>query len=154
VNGKVVWIEPCVLLVLQAKTNRITKQTIFLPLLWLLPQGEEKMRKWKEILKFNDKYFPKWRDTQLIYYSNALAGEVGEICDVVKHLYGGGTHEQKHSKNELFHEAIDVFIYLVLLLETAGVNRKKFTDIFNSKMKTLLYRVDKSKWYPKGRPFI
>ena len=47
---------------------------------------------WYQILAFNDKYFPKWRETDPVYYSNALAGETGEVCNAIKHMIGGGTN--------------------------------------------------------------
>jgi len=34
---------------------------------------------WKRIIEFNDKYFPGWRkNKELIFFSNAIAGEVGD----------------------------------------------------------------------------
>ncbi len=82
---------------------------------------------WDEILAFNDEYFPDWRKTPLIFLSNALAGEVGELCNEVKHRVGGGTNKRNPTDGELLEEAADIFIYLVLLAETLDEGgREKF----------------------------
>ncbi len=72
---------------------------------------------WDEIITFKDEFFPGWRETPLIYLSNALAGEAGEVCNAVKHRLGGGTHKSNPTDAKLLEEAADVFIYLVLLAE-------------------------------------
>jgi len=97
-----------------------------------------KMSLWDDIIEFNDEYFPQWRKNRdIIFFSNALAGEVGEICNLVKKLYGGGTnndlqfavHEDKIKK-----ETVDVYIYLVLLLEALNTDEKNFKKLFDDKM--------------------
>ena len=99
---------------------------------------------WKEIIKFNDKCFPDWRKNRdLIYLSNALAGEVGEICNLVKKVYGGGTNKKDVSFSELAFEGIDVFIYLVLFFEIMGYNNIAFESFFRSKLVTLYQRMTK-----------
>lgn len=47
----------------------------------------------------------------LIYWSNALAGEVGELCNLVKKQYRDGTFLEV----EMAEELADVFIYVVLM---------------------------------------
>jgi len=103
------------------------------------------MKEWEEILRFNDKYFPNWRNTSVIYYSNALAGEIGEICNLVKKAIGGGTNRRTVDSEEIAIEGIDVFIYLVLLFETLGISRERFQEIFNFKMRIIIRRMETSK---------
>jgi len=42
-------------------------------------------------------------------------------------------------------EAIDAFIYLVLLFETIGIDREKFNELFNFKMRILERRMNELK---------
>ena len=99
------------------------------------------MKFWEEILKFNNEYFPDWRDVNPVYYSNALAGEVGEICNAVKHLIGGGTNQHDTNPVEIGEEGIDVLIYLVLLVEKLGINEGMFQILFEEKMEKLVTRM-------------
>lgn len=101
------------------------------------------MEEWKKILEYNDKFFPYWRNSHVIYYSNALAGEVGEICNLVKKRIGGGTNRREVNAEEIATEGVDVFIYLVLLLETLGVSRERFAELFDIKMEILKERMSK-----------
>ena len=89
---------------------------------------------WSRILAFNSQFFPHWRKIPSIYYSNALAGEVGELCNAVKHLAGGGTHHTKPSLEQLAEELADAFIYLVLLAESLAINYDNFEVGFDFKM--------------------
>ena len=94
------------------------------------------MSLWDQIIKFNDEYFPGWRDNrELIFFSNALAGEVGEICNKVKKLYGGGTNNNSPSSTDMIFEAVDVYIYLVLFLEALEVDENIFCSAFAEKMR-------------------
>lgn len=93
---------------------------------------------WDRILEFNDRWFPKWRTTDPIYYSNALAGEVGEVCGAIKHMIGGGTRkvDEKTAVLDAAKEAVDVVIYLTLLLERLGCRGiDQFERVFEIKMK-------------------
>lgn len=56
---------------------------------------------WKNIINFNNMFFPGWRNKKEIYYSHALAGEVGEVCNAVKHRCGGGTNISQVSDDQL-----------------------------------------------------
>ena len=49
------------------------------------------MTSWEDIISFNEKYFLDWRNVSEVHYSNAMAGEVGEVCDGTKKRVGGGT---------------------------------------------------------------
>jgi NTP pyrophosphatase (non-canonical NTP hydrolase) len=81
---------------------------------------------WTDIVTFNDEYFPRWRDEELIYWTNALAGEAGELCNDSKHLRGGGTHRVTPTKKKMRKEMTDVFIYLVLMAESEGIPLEDF----------------------------
>lgn len=92
---------------------------------------------WNRIIEFNDRWFPKWRTIEPIYYSNALAGEVGEVCDAIKHMIGGGTRkiDEKTAILDAAKEAVDVTIYLILLLERLGFHGiDNFEQVFEIKM--------------------
>ena len=90
--------------------------------------------RWQRLLKFNDKYFPGWRNTELIYYSNAIAGEAGELCNKVKKLYGGGTSGDMPEPEELMEEIADIFIYLMLISEKLGNDDELFLYKLDDKM--------------------
>ena len=103
---------------------------------------------WNKILKFNDKNFPNWRQqvkgiTSSVYFSNALAGEVGEICNMTKHMVGGGTNRHEVNRFDLALEIVDVFIYLVLLTEGIGFGLQEFDIAFNDKLRELDKRLKK-----------
>lgn len=89
---------------------------------------------WDSIVEFNDLYFPGWRETPPLFLSNALAGEVGEVCNDVKHLVGGGTNRRTPSKAELLKELADVQIYLVLFAEVLGKDEDGFSDVVLKKI--------------------
>jgi hypothetical protein len=106
---------------------------------------DEQMGKtWSNILNFNNKYFPGWRNVDEIYYSNALAGEVGELCNMVKHRAGGGTNHSKPKPGgmDIVFECADIFIYLSLLLERNGVDIVLFNQIINDKIDKNILRMD------------
>jgi len=102
---------------------------------------------WQAIVDFNDKYFPDWRDRELLLYSNALAGEAGELCNVVTKMFGGGTNvERQWAKGKLTYnariEVVDVFIQLVLFLASQGLDADHFETYFNIKMSILEDRME------------
>lgn len=108
---------------------------------------------WDQIIEFNDEYFLGWRDNRdLIFFSNALAGEVGEICNLVKKAYQGGTNSKKVLLEDLAIEAIDVFIYLVLYCEAIGVNEQAFSLWFEKKMKINAERMESRRSTVKETP--
>jgi NTP pyrophosphatase (non-canonical NTP hydrolase) len=100
---------------------------------------------WKKVIEFNDKYFPNWRsEFETIFASNALAGEVGEVCNKVKKLYGGGTNNRgKIRSADIVEECTDVFIYMVLLVESLKLDHVAFKSIFEQKLRTLERRMSK-----------
>ena len=99
--------------------------------------------RWNEIIKFNDQYFPGWRkNKEPIFFSNALAGEVGEICSLVKRFYGGGTNNRTMPlPSEMIEEAVDVFIYLVLFCESLTCDENDFDTMFEMKIRKLRQRM-------------
>lgn len=105
----------------------------------------EKM--WQAIIKFNDVYFPNWRARELILYSNALAGETGELCNAVTKLYGGGTKPLPKGVALINSriEAVDVFIQLVLFLEAQGLDSEMFEYYFNLKFAKIKERMESRK---------
>lgn len=100
---------------------------------------------WDNIIKFNNKYFPDWRSVEEIYYSNAIAGEAGEICNAVKHRCGGGTNKKQVSTHELMDEIADTFIYLELLIEKQGLDVTSLAYAINSKVKKNIERMESRK---------
>lgn len=100
------------------------------------------MRPWEEVVEFNDKYFPGWRKTELVFLSNALAGEVGEVCDAVKHYYGGGTNSREVNAVDIAKELADVFVYLVLSAENIGFDSDAFYAVFEEKMRENVRRME------------
>jgi len=100
---------------------------------------------WKRIIEFNDKYFPGWRENkELIFFSNAIAGEVGELCGLVKRLYGGGTNKHPPvTRCDLVFEIIDYMIYSILFLELLGISEDSFRFYFDLKMNQLYERMNR-----------
>lgn len=97
---------------------------------------------WEEIVKFNDKNFPNWRKREVIFLSNAIAGETGELCNKIKKLYGGGTNKETPTDMDISFEGFDIIVYLVMLLETLGIDREKFCEFSNKKLEILRRRVN------------
>lgn len=60
----------------------------------------------------------------LLYFSNALAGEVGELCNIVKKMERErlGAAGSRATKEELAEEIADVYIYLDLLCTKADID--------------------------------
>ncbi len=85
---------------------------------------------WERVVAFNDKWFPMWRNHNPVFYSNAMAGEVGEICSITKRLAGGGTNTKAHEGENRYYmlaeEAADVFIYSILLLQSNHTDLDEF----------------------------
>lgn len=95
---------------------------------------------WDEILAFNDEYFPNWRNRDPVFVSNAIAGEVGEICGITKRLAGGGTNNAEHPEDPRLatrDEISDVFIYMTLLLEMQGDGVDAFLVALEDKLRVL-----------------
>jgi len=89
---------------------------------------------WNDAVEFNDLFFPAWREADLVYLSNALAGEVGEVCNDTKHAAGGGTNRTVPSKAHIAEELADVYLYIVVLAERLGFDEEHFTDVVLRKL--------------------
>ena len=97
---------------------------------------------WKDIVKFNDIYYPYWRFRKgPMFFAVALAGETGELCNKLKKLYGGGTNLEIVTIEDIGEEAFDIIVYLVLLLESIGISVDKFQEIADKKLKVLYDRM-------------
>lgn len=75
---------------------------------------------------------------QLSQWSNAVAGEVGEMCNVVKKIERGDTFDRDGKTpmdvELLAKEAADAVIYIDLLCQRAGVDLKTaIVNKFNEK---------------------
>jgi hypothetical protein len=87
---------------------------------------------WKEITAFQDLYYPCWRrNKSKLLFSTALAGEIGEVCDVVSHLEGGGTNTRVYTSFQVLHQCVDSYIQLVLLLARYGFSAEDFEKEFD-----------------------
>src|SRR5437016_4531289 len=88
---------------------------------------------------------PQCKHEDLRLISNAIAGEVGEICDATKHLYGGGTNPMLVGKETIEHVAEEVFdsiVYHILLLGAMGYGLARFCNVANKKLDVLYARMD------------
>jgi NTP pyrophosphatase (non-canonical NTP hydrolase) len=88
-----------------------------------------------EILYKNELYFPGWEDSWLFdeakkhyYWTNAMAGEVGELCNASK-KHGrfldswGGKKLNREEYNEFAAEELaDIFIYVVLYSKVLDID--------------------------------
>jgi NTP pyrophosphatase (non-canonical NTP hydrolase) len=91
---------------------------------------------WEAVVAFNDRYFPGWRGQDLVYYSNALAGEAGEFCGLVKKAAGGGTsNKAPPTRAEMLEELSDVWLYLVLAALRVGADEHEFRAAIRAKMR-------------------
>lgn len=78
------------------------------------------------------------------FLSNALAGEAGELANVVKKIWRDGESPERMA--HLGEEWVDNLIYLIMIADVAGINvdkawNKKFEEL-NGRFKTL----DPRKW--------
>lgn len=98
---------------------------------------------YNKIINHTENIYPDWRNINPIFMSNALAGEVGEICNLTKKLSGGGTN--KLNKAEIIplikYEIADVFTYLIMLSETLGFSENELIDSFYIKHEIVKQRV-------------
>lgn len=63
------------------------------------------------------------KEWSLSEWGNATAGEVGELCNVIKKIHRGDfSLEQANEKELIANEAADVVIYLDLLCQKAGID--------------------------------
>jgi len=72
------------------------------------------------IISLDDQFIENWRALPLIYWTNAMAGEVGELCNQAKKLAGGGTKGDGSSVAKIKEEIADTFTYIVLIWAGLG----------------------------------
>jgi NTP pyrophosphatase (non-canonical NTP hydrolase) len=92
---------------------------------------------WTKVVGVNDKFFAAWRLANPAYMTNALAGEIGEACNITKKLAGGGSHDRLTPEQlilKLKDEIADIFIYTILLSETIGMNYFGFRAMVSGKL--------------------
>jgi NTP pyrophosphatase (non-canonical NTP hydrolase) len=78
----------------------------------------------KTNLKRNRKVFHNLGDWSLAEWSNAMAGECGEACNITKKIRRGDKSLKKNKK-ELAKEIADVVVYADLLSTAAGIDLEK-----------------------------
>lgn len=62
-------------------------------------------------------------DWSLSEWGNAVAGETGELCNIIKKIHRGDLTLDEANQQELIaNEAADIVCYLDLLCQRAGVN--------------------------------
>jgi hypothetical protein len=93
------------------------------------------------IESFQNDFYPDWKEKPRLLFSNALAGEVGEVCGVVTHLDGGGTNNRKYTEQEVLHQCVDSYVQLVLLVLRSGFTEKDFDREFQNVKKELEQRL-------------
>lgn len=78
-------------------------------------------------------------DWSLSEWGCAIAGETGELCNVIKKIHRGDfSLKDANEKNLLSHEAADIVIYLDLLCQRAGLDlREAIVDKYNKKSKEI-----------------
>lgn len=77
---------------------------------------------YKRIIALDDDLLQGWRQSSLIYWSNALAGEAGEVCNATKKALGGGTKGDDSGPERIRGELVDVITYAILYWERLGGN--------------------------------
>ena len=121
----------------------------------VVPEPEKPV--FKLIDEFNNTYFKNWKKTELIYYSNAIAGEVGELCNLVKKEYGGGTNNDMtvdKLHEHMLDEIADIYIYLIMISKKLGVghSQETFDDVIRHKLAIIKDRMEKKSFKTKLLP--
>ena len=95
---------------------------------------------------FNEEYMKKWKSRHIICYTNAIAGEAGELCNTAKHFSGGGTNSSKiglnkqQYKDEIMAEIADIIIYCCILTMTLNLNHNDLVNSIHKKLKEVRLR--------------
>jgi NTP pyrophosphatase (non-canonical NTP hydrolase) len=99
------------------------------------------------INEFNNKYFPDWRNQHDLIYTNAIAGETGELCNSMKKYYGGGVNNKDLSKDKdkILIECADIFIYISLLLMKNGLYNRDFKEMIYDKIQSNTETMEKKR---------
>lgn len=78
--------------------------------------------------KRSRKVFPQCKEWSLAEWSNALAGEAGEVCNLTKKMArDDGTRNRKKDLEELGKEIADVVCYASLLASACGFDLEDIT---------------------------
>jgi len=90
----------------------------------------------------------------LAFHANALAGEVGELCNIVKKLWRDG--ETPELLDKLDEELVDILIYMIQIIRTVDTD---FDAVWEDKHEVLHQRWGNSSsnrfWYdPKTNQYI
>lgn len=104
--------------------------------------------------EFQDKYFPLWKESSLVFSTNALAGEVGELteklwttsarlCELSKHQAGGGSNHRDVEMSQVLEECADVFLYTSLIVLKTGHSAEDFFGAVVAKIHKNGKRLDK-----------
>jgi NTP pyrophosphatase (non-canonical NTP hydrolase) len=96
----------------------------------------------EEVEAFNDATLPTWRRNNLIWRTNALAGEVGELCNAAKKVDPSYmTHKPPTTAAELEDEVVDVFRVLVEVCEVLGLGPEDLAQKTTAKLKLVEARL-------------
>ncbi len=89
---------------------------------------------WHEVNRMSDETYPGWREVSRLYWATALAGEVGEFCNLVKKLEEGGDRARGVTNADLLEELADVYIYLQKTVESLGADEASFASTIRGKL--------------------
>lgn len=101
----------------------------------------------KDVKEFDNRYDlndnAKPTMANLAFFSNALAGEVGEFCNIVKKIWRDGETPERLS--ELDEELVDIMIYFIEILRTLDTD---FQEAWYTKQQDLIERWEEHKNNP------
>ena len=89
---------------------------------------------WNAVNRWSDEVYPGWREVTRLYWATALAGEVGEFCNLVKKLEEGGTRGRGITQDDLLEELADVYIYLQKTVVSLGGSQSTFVEAILRKL--------------------
>lgn len=69
----------------------------------------------------NEVWFPK-KASDAFYHAAAMAGEVGEVLNLLKKIERGDVYNEDEMAERLNDEVADVFTYLLSLCSTLGID--------------------------------
>ena len=95
-----------------------------------------------EIIRINNLYKPEWRKWDIQTFGIGLSKEVGEICDDISVIVGGGTKKKpKPTMINVKEEVIDVLVYAIMYLDWLNVDYETFMSIFRNKLEIITKRL-------------
>ncbi len=95
---------------------------------------------WDEVNRVSDELYPGWRDVARLYWATALAGEVGEFCNLVKKLEEGGARARGVTQDDLLEELAVVNIHLQKTVVSLGGTQRSFANAVLRKLDTIRSR--------------